>query len=82
MPRHIGHIVGYSPTKHRMYFKDKGGKAILSSADGVALDITDAVAPDVVSAVPVPGRARAELGEIPWTGARTEYKGKRARTQE
>ena len=65
-----------------MYFKDKGGKAILSSADGVALDITDAVAPDVVSAVPVPGRARAELGEIPWTGARTEYKGKRARTQE
>ena len=66
-----------------MYFKDKGGKAVLSSTDGVALDITDAVAPDVVNAVPVPGKARADLGEIPWIGARTEYKGnKRARGQQ
>ena len=64
-----------------MYFKDKGGKAVLSSTDGVALDVTDAVADDVVNAVPVPGRARAELGEVPWVGARTEYKGKGAGTQ-
>ena len=65
-----------------MYFKDKGGKAVLSSADGVALDITDAVATDVVNAVPVPGKARADLGEIPWIGARTEYKGRTARIQQ
>ena len=81
LPRHIGHIVGYSPTKHRMYFKGKGGNVILSSADGIALDITDAVVPDdVVKAVAVPGKTRGELGEMPWVGARTEYKGKRTRT--
>ena len=64
-----------------MYFKGKGGNVILSSADGIALGITDAVVPDdVVVAVPVPGKARGELGEMSWVGARTEYKGKRART--
>ena len=81
LPRHIGHIVGYSPTKQRMYFKGKRGNVILSSADGIALDITEAVVPeDLVAAVPVPGKARGELGEMPWIGARTEYKGKRTRT--
>ena len=65
-----------------MYFKDRGGKAVLSSSDGVRLDITDAVAPDVVNAVPVPGKARADLGEIPWIGSRTEYKGKTPRAQQ
>ena len=80
LPRHIGHIVGYSPTKRRMYFTGKGGNVILSSADGITMDITEAVVPeDVVTAVPVPGKARGELGELPWIGARTEYKGKRAR---
>ena len=63
-----------------MYFKDEGGKAILSSMDGVVLDIADTVAADVINAVPVPGKARADIGEIPWIGARTEYKGKTART--
>ena len=64
-----------------MYFTGKGGNVILSSADGITMDITEAVVPDdVVAAVPVPGKARGELGELPWIGARTEYKGKRART--
>ena len=48
--------------------------------DGVVLDIADTVAADVINAVPVPGKARADIGEIPWIGARTEYKGKTART--
>ena len=64
-----------------MYFKGKGGNVILSSADGNTLDITEAVVPDdLVTAVAVPGKTRGELGEMPWVGARTEYKGEKSRT--
>ena len=56
--------------------------AVLSSSDGVAFDVTDAVADDVVKAVSVPGKSRADLGEIPWTGTSKEYKGRSDKTWE
>ena len=64
-----------------MYFKDGRGVAVLSSRDGVSFDMTDAVASDVVKAVSVPGKSRAQLGEIPWTGTSKEYKGRSDETQ-
>ena len=40
-PKYIQSIVGYSPTTGRTYFKDKRGKAYLSSFDGVRMDVVN-----------------------------------------
>ena len=40
-PKYIQSIVGYSPTKGRTYFRDKKGKAYLSSFDGVRMDVVN-----------------------------------------
>ena len=40
-PKYIQSIVGYSPTTGRTYFKDKKGKAYLSSFDGVRMDVVN-----------------------------------------
>ena len=40
-PKYIQSIVGYSPTTGRTYFKDKKGKAYLSTFDGVRMDVVN-----------------------------------------
>ena len=40
-PKYIQSIVGYSPTKGRTYFRDRKGKAYLSSFDGVRMDVVN-----------------------------------------
>ena len=40
-PKYIQSIVGYSPKTGRTYFKDKKGKAYLSTFDGVRMDVVN-----------------------------------------
>lgn len=69
LPRYIGYIVGFSPSRGRVYFKDGEGQAVLSSYNCKEVELVDGPIPDDVNdnkAMAVAGLAKTELTEVIW----------------
>ena len=79
MPRNVKSIVGYDNNKERMYFRGLEGQTVISSENGIDLDLASAAPADLIPAVSVPGETRSRIGTKPWTGQLSQYKG-RAKT--
>lgn len=76
LPSHVGRILGYSVKRGRMFLSDASGASVMSSLDGIEVELSsNAVPNDVRSAVVVPGRTEGEIGEVFWTGQLFQYKG-------
>jgi hypothetical protein len=51
-----------------MYFKDNGGKAVMSSYNCKDIELTKEVPDDILTALSVPGFARSEIKDgVVWT---------------
>ena len=69
LPRYIGYIVGFSPSRGRVYFRDGEGQAVLSSYNCKEVELVDGPIPDDVNdnkAMAVAGLAKTELTEVIW----------------
>ena len=76
LPRFIGFIEGYSKSKERVYFRGMDGKTLFSSVDGTNMRLTNETLPDdITPAVTVPGKTRADVQNVPWTGELGHYSG-------
>ena len=76
LPDYVTQIVGYSPSRHRTYFKGTGDMGITSSVDGSVLELASNILPgDIIYAVGVPGNTNLALGTKTWTGASFSYYG-------
>merc|ERR1711974_476007 len=71
LPKYVRRIIGYSTTKGRMFLEDTSGRALISSSDGVRMEVgpisLDQVLadPSFLPAVAVPGFDKATLEDAP-----------------
>ena len=68
LPRYIDYIIGYSPSKSRMYFKGRGDRGLLSTFDGKTVELAamSELPGDIEAAINVPGHSSADVTDVTW----------------